>query len=354
MLTNGWGVCSIDGSDEGVRMYIKNSRLELTGPRAHGYGTFCIGDNEIIWENSTVDVNGYPMLVMGMMGKGHAAILDSKVRGRRFGAMVVSDDNSVFDIKGSDFKTGNSSIVVKGSATTINIENTRFEPGNGVVLQLMDSDEGGMDMAEFIVPIGEEDVYTEGRDLTAVTEEDVIVNIADCTIKGNMFNSTSNIRPTDRCPHGGMGKFHDTVIGHLSFPAPEPGAELPPPRHGGDDLKGAKNLGLTLKNTKIEGQISAAKQAYREGVTVIREDNRLELTNITQWAAPTVNNGIVLSLDKDCVWTVTGESYLTELRLEDGAVIQAPEGKTLSVTLDGAALTLAAGDYKGKIALSVC
>ncbi len=350
LITNGWGICSIDGSDEGVHMFIKNSRLQLTGPRAHGYGTFCIGDNDITIENSTVDVNGYPMFVMGMERKGHATIKGSKIRGRRFGSLVASDDHSVFDIIDSDFDTRKSSLVVKGSATTINVENTSMKAGNNVILQLMDTDEGGMDMSAFIVPVGIEDSYVEGRALSELGPDDIYLNITGSELKGDLFNSTTNIRPTDACPHGGMGYFHDTVVGYLPAPpAPPEGAELPRK----PDNKGPKNLGVTLRHTKLEGVISSAKQAYRDGLTVIHEDNRLELSNIRQWAAPTVNNGVIVDMDGDSVWTVTDTSYITGLRLAEGASVRAPEGKKLSVTVDGKPVELAPGEYSGKIVLEV-
>lgn len=352
LITNGWGICSIDGSDEGVHMFIRNSRLHLTGPRAHGYGTFCIGDNDITIENSTVDVNGYPMFVMGMDRKGHATIKGSKIRGRRFGSFVASDDHSVFDIIDSDFDTGKSSLVVKGSATTINVENTSMKAGNNVILQLMDTDEGGMNMAEFIVPVGVEDKYVEGRRLSELDPDDIYLNITGSELKGDLFNSTTNIRPTDACPHGGMGYFHDTVIGYLPAPPAPPEGVEPPPRK--PDNKGPKNLGVTLRGTKLEGVVSSAKQAYRDGLTVIREDNRLELSNIRQWAAPTVNNGVIVDMDSESVWTVTSTSYITALRLAEGASVRAPEGKKLSVTVDGKPVELAAGEYTGKIVLEIC
>ena len=350
LITNGWGICSIDGSDDGVKMLLKDCKMELSGPRAHGYGAFCIGDNEIVYDHCDVDVYGYPMLVMGMEGKGRPSIVNSKIRGRRFGSLVASDDHSGFDIIDSDFDTRKSSLVVKGSATTINVENTSMKAGNNVILQLMDTDEGGMDMSAFIVPVGIEDSYVEGRALSELGPDDIYLNITGSELKGDLFNSTTNIRPTDACPHGGMGYFHDTVVGYLPAPpAPPEGAELPRK----PDNKGPKNLGVTLRHTKLEGVISSAKQAYRDGLTVIHEDNRLELSNIRQWAAPTVNNGVIVDMDGDSVWTVTDTSYITGLRLAEGASVRAPEGKKLSVTVDGKPVELAPGEYSGKIVLEV-
>lgn len=43
--------------------------------------------------------------------------------------MVIDDDNSVFTIKDSSFKTGKSTLCIKASATIIDIDNTTMEPG---------------------------------------------------------------------------------------------------------------------------------------------------------------------------------------------------------------------------------
>ena len=97
--------------------------------------------------------------------------------------------------------------------------------------------------------------------------------------------------------------------------------------------------------------ISSATQAYREGLNLITEKNREELSNVTQTAAPTINNGVVLSLDQDSVWTVTGTSYLTALTLEEGAKVTGVDGRPLTMLVDGAETPIAPGTYTGKIAL---
>jgi len=351
--TNGWGVLSIDGSDKIVKLYVKDSTLELSGPRAHGYGSFCIGPNQVTFDHSTVDVNGYPMLVMGMQGLGRPSIINGcLIKGRRFGAMVVGDDNSIFTIKDSTFETDKSTLAIKGSATTIDIDNTMMNAKNGVIVQLMDPDESGMAVQEYRIPVGVVDVALPDRDLTkASPTEDVNINISNTEIHGNFFNSTTNIRAYKNNAIGGMGKFHDTVIGVMQMAAPA--APRGPVRHNGDDLRGPKNLGLNFTNTSVEGIISSASQAYKEGLTLILEDNRSELSNITQAAAEPVNNGVIVSLDKNSAWTVTGTSYITSLNIAAGAQVKAPDGNTLTMLVNGKKTRIAAGKYTGKIKMVI-
>lgn len=114
-----------------------------------------------------------------------------------------------------------------------------------------------------------------------------------------------------------------------------------------------KNLALNLQNTRLEGVVSSATQHYREGIRFLEETIREELSNVTQTPAPTVNNGVLVRLDENSVWTVTGDSYITSLTLAEGAVVQAPAGRNLKVTVDGAETALTAGTITGKIHLTL-
>jgi hypothetical protein len=263
MHANGWGLLSIDGSGAGVvregdpqwpegmedpgyavTMYVKDSDLTLTGPRSHGYGAFCIGDNHITFDHTKVDVFGYPILLMGMQQKGRFDVVNgSLITGRRFGALVVDDENSVLNIEDSTFKTGKSSLCVKGSSTRIDVKNSQMIAGNGTILQLMDCDEGGMNKEDFKIPMFEKDEKDADRDLTVVSPtEDVTLNLTDCQISGNFYNSTTNIRAYQRSTVGGMGKLHDRVLGII--PQPPVGAPSPTQmRHNGNDLKGRHESG---------------------------------------------------------------------------------------------------------------
>ena len=351
LKTNGWGVCSIDGSDDGVKMLLKDTTMELSGPRAHGYGAFCIGENEVTFDHVTADVYGYPMMLMGMQGLGRANILNgSVIRGRRFGALVAGDDNSVFTIADSAFDTGKSSICLKGSGgTLIDVKNSTLKAGNGVILQMMDTDEAGMTSLEYLIPVGETDTPIEGRDLATVSEkEDIRLRLTDMSVEGDFYNSTTNIRAYERGGHGTPGEFHDTLIGPVGFfDAPPEDMPAPP------DHRGPKNLGVTLANASVTGIISAAGQAYKDGLTRITEENRLEMSNVRQWAQPPVNNGVCVSLDEKSLWCVTGECWLTALDLAVGARLEAPAGKTLTMHVDGAETPVASGRYTGIIHLSV-
>lgn len=372
LATNGWGVLSVDGSNL-ASMFVKDSTIELTGPNAHGYGIFCIGPTHVHMDHTKFNVYGYPLMLMGMENKATCDFINGcEVTGRRYGIHVIGDTGSVVTIKDSSFNTGKSTMVVKGSSgTTFNIENASLEATNGVILQLMDNDDPSMS-SDFI----DVSMYTQadepvsGRDITAVNpSKDVVMNISNSELKGNFFNSTTNLRskeskerPADLPPKSTIkapGALAGSIPGEGDGPGGPGGPDGGVPMMGGPDPSAfadkaaPKNLGLNLVNVKLEGIISSALQAYRDGITYIDETTREELCNVKQTAAAPVNNGVSVTLDGNTVWTVTGKSYLTSLALADGAQIKAPAGKVLTITVNGSAKPVTAGFYKGIIELTV-
>jgi len=320
---NGWGVLSIDGGQR-VRMYVKDSTVELSGPRAHGYGAFSIGDALVSYDHCTVSAQGYPLLMGGHEALQNGEITNGTVINSTLCAvMIFRDFGSELKVnKGSTLNSDSSTFVVKGSNTYINIDDAVMNPSNGVILQLMDNDEGGMGASHYVVPIGA-DVPIPGRDLTVTNpKEDVFMTVSNTEVKGDFYNSTTNL--TSVCIENPSGCAQ----------------------------QGVKNLDLKFANAKVNGIISAASESHREGVLVIDEIDSLDLTRVTQTAQEPVNNGVIVSFDNKSVWTVAGTSYLTSLTVANGAVIKAPEGKTLTMTVDGVQTQIGTGTYKGKIVLT--
>ena len=76
-----------------------------------------------------------------------------------------------------------------------------------------------------------------------------------------------------------------------------------------------------------------------------------EVTNIVH---PIINNGVIVSLNGDSKWTVTGTSYLSKLVVAADAAVTAPVGHTVAMTVDGVTTTIVPGStYTGSIVLTV-
>lgn len=367
---NGWGVLSVDGGQR-VRMYVKNSTIELAGPRARGYGAFSIGDCLISYEGCTVNVQGYPILMGNGEGICNAEITGGTIiNSTLYGVMIFRDIGSELKIdRGSVLNTASSTFVVKGSNTYINVDDAVLNPENGIILQLMDNDGPQMALAKYTIPVGETDALIQGRDLTvADPEEDVFVTFSNMEVEGDFYNSTTNLKAN--CREKGNMDGMNSVPGMPYIPELEdvsmggPSGDAPGGAPGGpegmgdmmdmfEEHQGVKNLDLRFAKTKVKGIISAATAAYKEGLTLIEPINNREISAVTQTAHEPVNNGVIVSFDKDCVWTVTGTSYLTSLKVARGSVIQAPEGKTLTMTVDGVKKSIAPGTHTGKIVMRI-
>jgi hypothetical protein len=102
----------------------------------------------------------------------------------------------------------------------------------------------------------------------------------------------------------------------------------------------------------VTGVISASTTKNKYADTIDAEHYKY-LGEVDNTVGPAVNNGVIVTLDKDSTWTVTGTSYLTNLRLAAGATLVAPLGKTVTMTVDGTATPIAAGAYSGAVVLTV-
>jgi hypothetical protein len=128
-------------------------------------------------------------------------------------------------------------------------------------------------------------------------------------------------------------------------------------------------MALTLENANITGIISAATAAhilphieYPIGldettglpyVNVGHEEDYKYLGVVTNTPGPAVNNGVIVSLDANSSWTLTGTSYLTSLAIEEGSVIKGSDGAAVTMTVDGVETAIAPGVHQGAIVLSV-
>jgi len=74
---------------------------------------------------------------------------------------------------------------------------------------------------------------------------------------------------------------------------------------------------------------------------------------VTNTPGAAVNNGVVVVLANGSVWTVTGTSYITSLTIGEGCSVVAPEGKKLTLKVDGKKKKTEAGTYTGQIELIV-
>lgn len=236
---------------------------------------------------------------------------------------------------GTIINTKETMFIVKGCSANIQVEGSQgvqLNPGNGVIMQVMDDDEPAynrqagewVDYEEPTGPVTEDDSH----DIYIAKETDALASFSNTELKGDFYNSA----------RGGQ-------------------KDNPNPSEEGT-VSGSKNLGLTFDNARITGVISASDaRHYYNGkyYPKIGKDDLIVFNRVINTPSPAVNNGVIVTLSNGSSWTVTGTSYLTKLVIEKGAIVTAPSGQTLTMTVDkGHPISeIAAGTYTGNILLTV-
>lgn len=352
-----WGVLSTD-ENSGVALAAVNSTVEITGDA--GYGSYAIGDTQVEFLGTIINVPTYALICANGASGGTFASSSAEnlkdvygldgieveekatvVNSDKFGVMYHSGAGGgvTYVTDGTVFNTKLTSFLVKGCGTSIVVDNATLNAENGVILQVMDNDDAGIDVStmgttkDYTQPVGNA-VAREDRDLTKATAgSDVFASFANMTIEGNIFNSSGY---TDDAEAQGDNSL---IAGSATS---------------------AKNLSVTMKDVTYKGVISASESKHVDAdgnpVTTIEapeKDPAGGYTTGEYWligllsneAKAAVNNGVIVSLEKT-TWDVTGDSYLTSLTIGEGVTIN---GK---LTVDGVETTVAPGTYTGAIVVS--
>jgi hypothetical protein len=219
-----------------------------------------------------------------------------------FGALLHQWDGASLDVRGgTTIRSANTAIVVKTIRAQVSIDGSkgaRIEPDNGVLVQLMDSDDVLINDNKMMEPYTRYVTNTgpatrsDGWSLTEFHDTlDTTVALTDIALTGDIYNSVQGLPA------------------YMAVPRP------------------GQNLHLTLTRSELTGVISSSLATHR--VDTIGPDNRLEIGMVTNTAAPAVNNGVVLTLGEGSTWIASGTSYLTSLTVASGATLLG------EVTVDG-------------------
>ncbi|MFF7987657.1 hypothetical protein ACFZDK_52910 [Streptomyces sp. NPDC007901] len=361
--TEKWGVLSNDISS-GARLTTINSTVVVTGDS--GYGAYALGGATHRHYGTEFRVRDYGMIIdvggdtvilgasdaasvaavdeelgLGLTAEESAALAPrpTTVRSDRFGVMLhasVDMEAPVAQVHvrdGASFETGKAVFLVKGVPARITVDGgagTRLASADGVLLQIIDSDDPGPRLGPDggLVNSG---VYhekpgdpspVEGFDVTEGHERDVRVSFTEVTASGDFCNGWFNGTGPQR-----MGG--ETGIA----PEPEPSG---------------KNLVLDLDRCTLSGVISSTVAKHARP-TIGAADWRL-IGEVTNTVAPAVNNGVIVSLT-ETTWTVTGTSHLTGLTLDESSRVVAASGE-VRFTVDGVEVPLRPGSYRGAITVS--
>jgi len=324
----GWGALSTDGVKD-VKLYTTNCYVETT---ESGYGSYADGSYNS-FSKTKFDVKDYALIMTGGTG---IFTDESVVNSGRFGVMLHGSANLTID-KGSVFYTKKAVIQVKGSFPTIVVDNARLLSESDIILQAMENDDpnkgggapagGGMAGGPGGPPGG-----MPGGEAGRGGEREGGAPGGD--MRGGPGGSASALTAT----------FKNMTL-------------------NGDIVSSMTNLGdmvVNFEKTTITGAITTATAEHAVGPNgeklVMKEETDLYylIGDIKEtYCATNEKFGVKISLDKNSKWIVSKTSYLTGLTIAEGASVIAPAGYKLTLSVDGAAKEIKAGEHKGKITLAV-
>ena len=339
-----WGALSTDACRD-VKLYVTKSHIETVDS---GYGAYADGAYDS-FSGTTFDVHDYALIMTG----GTGIFTDgSIVNSGRFGVMFHGSANLTID-KGCVFNTKEAVIQVKSARPTIVVDNAKLNSKSGVILQAMANDDpnmqgGGMPGgggAPGGMPGGTADAAGGGAG-------------------GGMPGGAAGGMPSGEMAGGG------TAGGG-------PGGGMQGGATGGGMPGmpgGSSNTTATFKNVTLNGDIVTSMTGQSD-VVVNFEKATITGAITTATAVPVGTPsyekyyligevkqtycatddkyGIKVSLDGNSSWVVDKTSYLTGLTVARGGAITAPKGYSVTMTVDGVKKTIGAGEYKGKIVLTV-
>ena len=104
-----------------------------------------------------------------------------------------------------------------------------------------------------------------------------------------------------------------------------------------------RKMDLGLENAALEGAVVGTTLAAWNGYWTAQVEAlpAEEVSDLAEALKTFIYNdtyetmwGVRMTMDADSIWTVTGDSNLYSFTMEEGAVVQAPEGKSLAIYVD--------------------
>ena len=317
---DGWGALSTDAANPGpVYLTANHCTIETT---KSGYGSYSDGNSLDTFNDCTFNVADMACIFT----QGDVTFNHSVVNSGRFGVMQhsgLSVGNEVCNIlNGTVFNTNEAAIMIKSSAPIINVDHSQLNTKNGVLLQVMLSDDAG--------------AGTNGGATVA--------NFSNETLSGDIFNSMTGAKVTFT-PMGATEAQSKVVGGDLFV-----------------NLKNAKITGaITTATWKNYWQLNDIDNSKFSPFDQSVASNYPHIgTGTAVYGLPDNDNdgaidpfGVKATVDATSTWVVSRTSYLTGLTIEAGASVVPPAGNKLRMTVNGKFQPILPGTYTGSIIISV-
>ncbi len=338
VVSQGWGALSTDSdnlytaSDEPTELHINDSYI---GVITSGYGAYSDGGACDYFTNSAIDVPDYGAVETG---SGEIVYDNCVLNVGMYGVMTHSG-NSVGDIIFTDTElhVGEAGVMLRDTANTVVFDNCTIAFDGTYTLNPALAEEYGADMAD----IDEQFGTTDGED---VNYEHTVFRSGDsnCIVKlihnsdGGSGTENSGAAPTVTIKNSVMA---GDILNTAAMTGDEYTATSGP---AGEGIRTPRSLEVTLDASEITGAISLGSDTWEvthfaSGNTASQEIGYAQKTELGNYAED--GYGLFLTLTNGAVWNVTETSYLTEITMDKGAVING------SVTVNGETVNVNDGGY---------
>jgi len=319
-----WGAMSTDAVMRG-KVYLTNSHVEVV---ESGYGSFADGQSEIHASGTTFDVATYAFILSG----GGGYFTDATVVNSSQNAVMAHNGGTLVVDKGTVFNADQAVFQFKAGGISLLVDDAELNSKSGIILEMMvndDPNQAGGPPAGMGAPGG---------------------------------GPPGSGAPSGGGPGGGApGGGPPMAAGPGRSPDVEAifrNVTLDGDFYNARTALSAMNL--SFENATVTGAICSAVGEHAVGPNgeklVMQDDPGLYylIGKQQETCAETEDpNGATVQLKDGSRWVVNKTSYLTGLTIADGATISAPQGSTVTLTVNGRATPIAAGDFSGRIVLEI-
>jgi hypothetical protein len=368
VISGAWGVLSTDAGSN-FMMNVVNSKVEIlpeskggmssgkfrySRKYGSGYGSYIIGNAQQYFYGTHIKGTTYASILTGGDGYFRSSWGDVELkdadggtvetvdgRGRRCGRPTViqsvfgfmtHNSGSINVLDGTVVQTEEATFLYKAGDVDFVADKALLKPKSGIILQMIDNDDStvGAEMGDK-GPVFNTEFYEDegwpsenGNDVPdagsgpfgPATPNSVTLNLTNGHYKGNVFNGT-----------GYYTQLGDALEVNIGEGAALKGAiSLTETRH--IDENGDQNTYFTINEYYYLGHVE--NRNHRNG-----------------------NSSLSVSLTDGAIWEVTGESYISSLIVEDGAIVGSKRN-TVVMTVDGVETPIQQGQlYEGAIVIEL-
>ena len=352
VISQGWGALSTDSDDlytnwdDPTQLTINDSYIAVL---TSGYGAYSDGAARDYFSGSVIDVPDYAAVETG---SGIVSYDSCYINAGEYGVMTHSG-NSKGDIifKDTELHVGESGVMLRDTANHVVFDNCTIAFDGTYTIDPAVAEQWGVDMAEVDELFGTVSGVDENYAHTIFHSADsnCIVKLIHNSDSGSGTESTG-AAPTVLIQNSEM---EGDILNTAAMTGDEYTATSGP---AGVGVRTPRSLEVTLDASAVTGAISLGQDTWEvtyfaSGANTMQTIGYAISTELGSFHEE--GYGLDLSLTNGSVWTVTEDSCLTALTIDDSSSIAGADGAVVVMTVDGTETPVEAGSYEGEIVITL-